>query len=185
MFTYKDLSALLSTGHELGCHTYDHLDSWKAQPDVFEESIRKNIGFMRTLCPGRHTWTFAYPRSEPHPRIKAIAAKYFIACRAGGQRTNGRKLDMNLIRSYFIDQRNSRNLESLIELIKKNAKEKRWLVFSTHDIGSSVSPYGCPKEIFEEVVASSVESGSIVLPIIEVCSLIRNSTKPEILQPNC
>ena len=178
MFTYEDLKIAMSQGHEIGCHTFDHLDAWKTSPEVFEASIRKNLAFLKQLCPDKAMWTFSYPRSEPSLKIKAIAAKYFAACRAGGQTNNGRTVDLNLLRSFFIDKKNYNDLDMIVDLIKKNAKEKRWLIFSTHDIGDVVSPFGCPKDVFEEIVARTIESGSVVLPVIDVCARIAGSHRP-------
>ena len=83
-----------------------------------------------------------------------------------------RTLDLNFIRSCFIDHKNYGDIDLLLDLINKNAKEKCWLVFSTHDVGDVISPFGCPKDVFEEIVARSVESKSLILPIRDVCSLI-------------
>src|SRR6476659_7318008 len=35
----QDIPSLLATGHELGCHTYDHLDGRRATAKAFEPSL--------------------------------------------------------------------------------------------------------------------------------------------------
>ena len=42
MFLSEDVKTLLEDGHELGCHTFAHCDSWKTETSVFEDSVRKN-----------------------------------------------------------------------------------------------------------------------------------------------
>src|SRR5262249_50236482 len=37
IFTAADLAELQKQGHELGCHTFAHCDSWRTDPDVFEK----------------------------------------------------------------------------------------------------------------------------------------------------
>lgn len=170
MFVKDDLVRLIHDGHEIGCHTYDHLDAWETPTGVFEASIQRNLASLKALCPRKTFWTFSYPRSEPRRALKAVAGRHFLGCRAGGHRINGKTIDLNLIRSCFIDSKNSKNAERLIAMIEQNAKDKRWLVFSTHDVGDAVSPYGCPKDLLEELVAKSLESGAAVLPLIEVCT---------------
>jgi len=169
MFRIDDLKAVLRSGHEIGCHTYDHLDAWETPTELFEKSIRKNIAAFERLFSGYPLLTFAYPRNNPHPKIKAATARYFKASRGGGQMINKRILDLNLIRSCFIDYKNRNNPVFFKELIEKNARDKRWLVFSTHDVGEIVSPHGCHRDAFEEIVARSVESGALVLPVHKVC----------------
>ncbi len=172
IFGPGDLRRILSAGHEIGCHTYDHLDAHKTKPGEFEQSIRKNLKAYERLFPELSMRTFSFPRSDPHPDIKAVAGRYFTASRGGGQTNNGRILDLNLIRSCFIDHKNRDDIGLFIDIIRRNAKEKRWLVFSTHDIGDTISPFGCHKDVFAEIVGKSVESGSLILPMFEVCSKV-------------
>src|ERR1700730_10018379 len=35
MFTFDDLNILLDQRHEIGCHTYDHCDSWDTRSQLF------------------------------------------------------------------------------------------------------------------------------------------------------
>ncbi len=169
MFKDDDLKGLLQSGHELGCHTYNHLDAWKTPAGLFEESIRKNISACENLIPGYSMRTFAYPRNNPHPKIKALAAWYFRASRGGRQMINEKTLDLNLIKSFFINYKNRNDPDFFLELIRRNAEDKHWLVFSTHDVDDVVSPHGCSRDVFEEIVAKSVESGALVLPVHEAC----------------
>src|SRR5580704_12505984 len=36
LFVSSDLTTLLDRGHELGCHTFSHLDSWDTETSAFE-----------------------------------------------------------------------------------------------------------------------------------------------------
>ena len=42
IFKREDLEELIRQGHELGCHTFDHCDSWETAPAEFEASILRN-----------------------------------------------------------------------------------------------------------------------------------------------
>src|ERR1700690_3728268 len=42
IFDNDDLKTLFAQGHELGCHTYAHYDSWGTDTAVFEGSIVEN-----------------------------------------------------------------------------------------------------------------------------------------------
>jgi hypothetical protein len=172
IFTLEDLKEMMSEGHEIGCHTYDHLDAWSTSAEIFEESIIRNQRAAEIHFPGLVFKTMAYPKRRPHPRIKRLVGKHFVCCRAGGQTINTGKIDLNLVRSCFIDRRNRENYCHLIELIKKNSKEKGWLIFSTHDVSISPSAFGCPPEVLEEIVRCAVDSRATILPVREVCSRI-------------
>src|SRR5215470_3595471 len=42
LFVVDDLKALLSQGHELGCHTFAHCHSWETDSVSFERAIVQN-----------------------------------------------------------------------------------------------------------------------------------------------
>jgi hypothetical protein len=168
MFELEDLEELIRTGHEIGCHSFGHLDPWKTAPGDFEESLKKNGARLESLFPGYAFRTFSYPLRQPHPGIKRIAGEMFWCCRGGGQMPNAGRVDLNCLRSCFIDQRQRDNLEYFVELIGRNVRQKGWLIFSTHDIAPDPSPFGCSPRVFEEIVRRAVDSGSSVLPVREV-----------------
>lgn len=172
IFSLKELRDLVTDGHELGCHTYDHLDAWETNLDSFEKSILRNREALKSILPQVYFATFSYPREEPHPMIKRIAGTYFVCCRGGGQTLNSGMIDLNLAKSCFIDSVNGETLSSLKILINKNKVEKGWLIFSTHDICMNPSRFGCGPDYFEDIVRYAANSGAVILPVCEVYSQI-------------
>src|SRR5438445_12215296 len=61
MFVAEDLRQLFEQGHELGCHTFAHCDSWDTEASVFEASIVDNQCALRALMPDARFRTIAYP----------------------------------------------------------------------------------------------------------------------------
>src|SRR5438309_9393478 len=59
MFQAEDLKELTGRGHELGCHTFGHCQSWNTPPDVYERSILENQKALSELLPGASFQTFA------------------------------------------------------------------------------------------------------------------------------
>src|SRR6185295_12765996 len=66
----EDVSAVVARGHELGCHTFAHCDSWNTKTHEFERSILKNQAALERLLPGAFFRTFSYPISPPRPHTK-------------------------------------------------------------------------------------------------------------------
>jgi len=174
IYSLTDLQELVNDGHELGCHTYDHTDSWKGKPDVFEESIIKNQQALKAIFPETPFKTMSYPKRHPHPRIKQIAGRYFKCCRGGGQNFNAITLDLNNLKSYFIDRKNRDDPAELKALIDTSTKANGWLIISTHDICNNPSPFGCEPKFFEEIVIHAVHSGATILSVYEVYLSIYN-----------
>jgi peptidoglycan/xylan/chitin deacetylase (PgdA/CDA1 family) len=167
-FIEEDILNLIYDGHELGCHTFDHYESWKTKSNEFNNSIKKNTNVFKTITSEIHFKSFSYPKTNPSPTNKAIAGKNFDSCRAGGQINNLNQVDLNLLRSYFIDKRNNRDITELKDLVDRNTEENGWLIISTHDISDTPSKFGCSIEYFKEIVDHIANKNIKVLKTAEV-----------------
>lgn len=166
-FSRTDLEGLVAGGHELGSHTFEHLDAWTTPAGLFEASLRQNQRRLDELHPGRIFRTFSYPRTTPRPAIKKAAGALYVCCRGGGQIPNVGTLDLNLLNSYFIDARNRDDLDAMKRAIDETCARTGWLIFSTHDIDERPSPYGCTPGVFEDLVKHAVAAGPAILPVDE------------------
>lgn len=166
-FSRGDLEHLIEGGHEIGSHTYDHLDAWSTAASLFAASIHENQRKLSELHPGKVFRTLSYPINTPHPKIKRRAGELHECCRGGGQAFNSGTADLNLLRSYFIDARNRDRLDAIKAIIDESCERTGWLIFSTHDIDTHPSPYGCPPGLFEDLVGYAERSGSEILPVSE------------------
>jgi len=172
IFNSEDVKDVVTEGHEIGSHTFDHLNPWETRVDLFEDSIIKNQIAIRSIIPEFSFKTLAYPYTGPHPRIKMVAGRHFSCCRGGGHIPNIRRIDLNLLKSCFIDKWHREDLEYFRRLLQRNSKDRGWLIFSTHDISANPSAFGCSPEIFENIVREAVASSATILPICEVYSRI-------------
>lgn len=173
LFSRTDLEQLLKEGHELGCHTFDHADPWTSSSRVFRESILRNREALLSLFPGRTFHSLAYPLTEPRPAIKRIAEAHFSCCRGGGRVLNSGEIDLNLLKSFFIDHKTREDAEYFVRLIERNQAAGGWLILSTHDIAANPSPYGCTPDFFETLVRHAVGSGSMIMTLVEVMAHLK------------
>ncbi len=160
-----DLRRAVKEGHELGCHTFDHKNSWETKPSQFVESVLKNRQVLSQALPEITFETLAYPICGPRPATKRIVGRLFKCCRGGGQTFNCGETDLNYLKAFFLDFRNGDSIDVIRKLVERNMNSRGWLIFATHDISNSPSPFGCSISFFREVVAHAVNSGSRILPI--------------------
>jgi peptidoglycan/xylan/chitin deacetylase (PgdA/CDA1 family) len=172
IFVVEDLKKALDDGHELGCHTFSHCDSWKTLPHAFEQSILQNQRALSELIPDYKFKSFSFPICSPRPMSKRAAARYYLTSRGGGQTFNSGIADLNQLSAFFLERAGG-DLELPKALIDRNRKAKGWIVFATHDISRSPSQYGCTPEFFEEVVRYAVQSGAQILSVADALDVIR------------
>lgn len=155
----------LDQGHELGCHTFNHCDAWDTKPESFERSVFENQRALARLIPGSMFETMSYPISTtPRPSTKKKTGLHFACCRAGGQSNNVGSVDLNYVRSFFLEQSRD-NPAKIFDLIEQNRLANGWLIFSTHDVTDQPSRYGCTPRLFREAVSRAVGSNAQVLPV--------------------
>ncbi len=172
IFLPEDVPPLLEQGHELGCHTYSHSDAWETDVAEFEASVAANQRTLDRMIPGATFETFSYPISPPRPATKRNMGRQFAGCRGGGQTFNAGTTDLSYLAAYFIEQSRG-SLDALKQLIDRNQQARGWLIFATHDICASPTPYGCIPALFEAVVRYSVESGARIVPVLKALEEIR------------
>jgi peptidoglycan/xylan/chitin deacetylase (PgdA/CDA1 family) len=162
MFISADLGALVAAGHELACHTCEHLPAWRTSPSAYVASVERNARALAALSRPVRPVTHSYPISYPRPSSKRRLASHFRACRFGGQGLNRDTVDLNALNSFFIEQ-SVHDFATIEHLIATNAAQKGWLIFSTHDVSEHPTRYGCTPALFERIVRRTHESGATIL----------------------
>ncbi len=171
IFSVEDLPALFEQGHELGCHTFAHCDSWETPTEVFEKSLVDNRAALHRLFPDVDFKTFAYPINLPKPRTKARTSEYFASCRGGGQRINIGRVDLNQLSAYFLEKTRD-NFQAIRDIVDENRRASGWLIFATHDVSENPTPFGCTPEFFHDVVQYAVSSGAQIVPVVEALNIL-------------
>jgi len=175
MFLPEDLKTLFEQGHELGCHTFGHCHAWDTKSSVFEDSIIKNWLVLSELFPGASFRTLSYPISVPRARTKQRITKHFVCCRGGGQTFNVGTSDLNYLYAYFLEQSRN-NPDAVKNLIDQNRRARGWLIFATHDICKTPTPFGCTPDFFEDIVQCAVDSGARILPVVQAWEALCTSS---------
>jgi peptidoglycan/xylan/chitin deacetylase (PgdA/CDA1 family) len=170
-----DLVLAVNEGHELGCHTFEHLDAWYTSTEKYMASVIENGQALEMILPEQHFSTFAYPKSGATLSVKYPLQKLFSCCRGGGQVANVGMTDLNMLKACFLDKRAKVDLDFIRKLIDYNMEQRGWLIFATHDVTDNPSPYGCTPEFFRAVVEYSALSGAALLTVKDGCRNLTTS----------
>ena len=176
-FSADDLRDVVTEGHELGCHTFAHCHAWETRPAAFEESVVENKRALEELLPAASFRSLSYPIATPRPQTKLRVAKYYSCSRGGVEAINVGTTDANNLSACFLEKHRG-DADSLKRLMDENSRVHGWLIFATHDVAPTPSPFGCTPEFFREIVSYAAGSGAKVLPVAEAWGTLTTDGNP-------
>ena len=170
-YTLADLHALHAAGHEIGCHTYDHVAALQCSPERYLTSIARNRRFFHEHGLTMPITSFAYTYGQAPLRHRRRLATEFAGCRSAVPGLNGPILDRSLLRAVGLElwRRRRRNpLDAIQKLIERAARDRLWLIIFTHDVSERPSPFGCTPAELQQVLAFAEKTAVDILPVNQV-----------------
>lgn len=161
--TAEELCELVAGGHEIGCHTFSHMDAWTSGPRKFEASLTANAAAATKLL-GLRLKSFSYPYSPPNPWNKKICGKVFSSARGGQAKANIAVADLNYLSAVFLERVKCR-LEVLWHEAELAKREAGWLILASHDVSDQPSRFGISKELFVTILERLMKMEFRLLPV--------------------
>lgn len=175
LFTRRDLDTLIAHGHELGCHTLDHVRCCDVTRRQLLRNCAANARFAADILGDYRLRNFAFPQGAVTLSAKHALAPVYDTCRTIEPGLNRNPVDLAFLRAHRIYANN--NILSLKRAIHQNARRRSWLIFYTHDVARIPSPYGCTPEYFRDILDCAIRSGAEILTIAEATArLIRTQS---------
>jgi peptidoglycan/xylan/chitin deacetylase (PgdA/CDA1 family) len=162
-----ELEAAHAAGHEIGCHTHEHLSAHRSSPADYLESCERNRRFLEDRLPGLRLRSFAYPYGHAPLRHRDRMAKRYAACRGvatqRGRKLNGPTVDPSLLLAVGLTQDGLRHVD-IGHLVAEAAARRAWLILFTHDVQDQPSAHGCTPGELDRAVRLAREAGLDILP---------------------
>ncbi|HLZ83799.1 MAG TPA: polysaccharide deacetylase family protein [Caulobacteraceae bacterium] len=164
ILTGEDLVGLNEGGHELACHTFSHRRVSSMSSAELRSEVERNQTFVSGLCGDVRLRNFSYPFGDVTPGRKFQAQSMFATARGISPGVNSGTADLGLLKAVALygDRRDDRAVEGWLDRVER---EKGWLIFYTHDVGSSPSPWGATTQQLEAVVGSVRARGYEILTV--------------------
>lgn len=166
MFDAQDILAAHRAGHEIACHTYTHPHCRDVPKSLIAAEIRENAAALCALIEGFAPTNFAYPYGSVSVMAKRLLAAQFSSCRGIGRGINHGIADLADLLAVTIYATDFDEAE-MRRLIERNRSVGGWLVFFSHDVADTPSPYSCTPDQLETVVAY-IAARTTILPAREV-----------------
>jgi peptidoglycan/xylan/chitin deacetylase (PgdA/CDA1 family) len=144
------LRGLSARGHEIGCHTFSHRNCGIATAiESTADTQRNRAAFEANGLPA--PTTFAFPFGDASVKAKSALAPSYALLRgvdAGLLRAGS---DINLAPAVALEGEDP--VGRARTWLQRAKSRPAWLIFYTHDVIESPSPYGCTPEAFGKIVA--------------------------------
>jgi peptidoglycan/xylan/chitin deacetylase (PgdA/CDA1 family) len=168
----SEIQDLLARGHEIGCHTHDHLDCDITPAKRVKQDCINSIhrGHERGLSLNN----FAYPKGGMSFATKAVIKKLYASARSNRPEVNRHKIDMHSLNAFPIYDK--KNKSAIFESIDSVNKDGGWVIFYTHDVSTPPSRYGTSESLFREIIERCVHYGLPILTIDAAIQEIKGKT---------
>lgn len=167
---WNDVKEAHEKGHEIGCHTYSHIDGTQVAKNDFMRDIQRNhLKFDRADLPPAKS--FAYPYGQTSPELKNTLSQNFTGLRGIQPGAMYGSADLNEIKSTPLFS--GRFIAKALKQIENLDLNPAWTTFFTHDISETPSNWGCTPGEFQSIVAAAKAVDALVLPVNEAIEYLR------------
>ncbi len=166
MFTEADLKRLYRKGHDIGCHTFDHVDCSKLSADEILQQCQRNMQFLAEHGI-RDVNSFAFPFGAVDLEAKRVFSGSDLALRGVKPGTNRGDIDLKMLKACGLQDNEGGTARALQEL-DSLSEQDGWLIIFTHDVRPTPSPWGVTGDEYADLLEAVAKSGAEVVTVGEM-----------------
>ncbi len=172
----EQVAALHAHGHEIGAHTFSHVNVQVLSARGMRTEIRKNEERLRQLCGDIRIENFAYPFGDLSLPRKLQLQRHYASCRGIYEGINAGRIDLGLLKVEPLYGRVA-DADPLASLLDNVVRQNGWLIFYTHDVAEAPSHIGCTPALLEAALRLVQELGIEVVTVGEGLKRIGRAPK--------
>jgi len=177
MYTADDLQNLIRRGHDIGCHTYDHIDCAEADTPELIAQTDRNHAFLNQVGVD-NIRSFAFPYGALNASSKKTMAASNPALRSVKPGQHRETVDLNLLYAVGL-QDDKGGIARALEELKALETGDGWLIIFTHDIRDHPSPWGVTREDYARLLDAIEQSDADVVTVGDMVERIRAGAEAE------
>jgi len=163
-FETEHLQALFAAGHEVGCHTYEHVSVLNLSATDLKASLVRNAAWVAERLDGHVMTSFAYPFGDVSLAAKPVVAGRFALGRGVRDGVNAGRADRANLQAIGLESRRLPGYD-LEALMAETAARRGWLIAYGHDVMDRPTPYGCRPEDLDRVLRLARSAGLEIVPV--------------------
>lgn len=163
--TRDDMLRAVEAGHEIGCHTYSHLDCGQAPGAIMADDLELNAAILSDWGVADHLHTFAYPYGDVGFAAKIEAARRFTLSRGLHHGLIEPGSDLNQAPAVGVEGEAGESVARA--WLGRAAERSAWLILYTHGVEDQASPFGAAADTLARLVDEALERGFDVVGAAE------------------
>jgi peptidoglycan/xylan/chitin deacetylase (PgdA/CDA1 family) len=163
-FEPEHLEALRDAGHEVGCHTFEHVSTLRIDAAELDASLARNAAWVSDVLDGYEMRTFAYPFGDCALGSKEVIDRRFLCGRGVRDGVNAGTADRNLLQAVGLESRRLPGYD-LEGLMAETAANSGWLIAYGHDVMDGPTPYGCTPDDLDRIIRLAKAADLEILPV--------------------
>ena len=165
----SDLIDLHRRGHEVGCHTFDHIDCGQMDESRIEQSLSSNSNALSRLGLPSPT-AFAYPYGDVSPASKRAVSPHFYLAR--GLHPGLVSKGTDLLQAPALGLEGEHSLSSARKWMARAIRETGWLILFTHSVSNQPGEFDISCHGFEALVREAAAQHFKFVTLSEGAKLI-------------
>ncbi|MEM1086199.1 MAG: polysaccharide deacetylase family protein [Pseudomonadota bacterium] len=175
MYDQSDLERLRLAGHEIGAHTFSHLDCSRVNMATLRDEIDRNMEDLGAFLSGGDVANFAWPYGETTYENKLTVSKYVSTARGILPGINRKGSDLMQLGAFELTP-SPASTDRAVKAIEKTARRGGWAIIFTHDVRDEPSPFGVQPDALKRLLKCAKDAGVSVLPVSEAFAQIQSGT---------
>lgn len=163
-FETEHLQALFAAGHEVGCHTYEHVSTLTLDAGGLDASLARNAAWVSERLDGHVMTTFAYPFGDCALGAKAVIDRRFLCGRGVRDGVNAGRADRANLQAIGLESRRLPGYD-LEALVQKTSDSRGWLIAYGHDVSDRPTPYGCTPDDIDRLIRLARAADLDIVPV--------------------
>ena len=168
MFDGDDVRRLLDAGHEIGCHTFGHVDPSKDAPDAVLADMVRNADALAAMGMDDRLVSFAYPYGAATAALKRQMPARFTSARGAETGVALGRIDLAQLPSNPLYGDDA--LKRCLKLVEQALRKHGWVIFYAHDVGARPTAWGVATSTLERVLMAAYAAGMEIAPVRTVAA---------------
>jgi peptidoglycan/xylan/chitin deacetylase (PgdA/CDA1 family) len=161
-----EIVALHRSGHEIACHTFSHVRTPDLDAAALAAEIEKNRNYLLALDPSIKIQNFAYPYGLGSVSHKRRLKQTFRSSRGIIPGANSGTVDLQYLNSTPLVDRHI-DPDGIDRAYDEAIAQNGWLIFYSHDVTASPSPYGCTPELLRHALDAASRRNIRILTVAD------------------